>query len=168
MKRSTKSLALFLVLLILFSALEGCENANPSEMQSQDIQVLSDPESVTPLCVFLWSESYDESSDSWISVCGSGTYKAMTEPEQEIPTLQKQAPVRVKLPSNCRLTDITVYDTQFNEVELTEQSIRALNKLPAGTWYVSFSLTWEGKYIRQDKKYEKDCNGYLFLLTVSD
>ena len=197
MKRPLKSLTLILVLLILFSALTGCEKVPPVqaihvtqpstgsttvpgtadplaspgvtvEIPPNGIQIMSGSESITPLCCFLWRDIYDAGSGSWNSGSGGGAYNAMTDPNQPLPELRLQASVGVDMPSDCSMMCIEVYDRQFREVELCGQNLNALSELPCGTWYVVLTIIWQGNYIPQEQAYEKTCSEYLFLLTVPD
>lgn len=136
-----------------------------------EIRVMSGDQIIEPLACVVGQEIYISEQGGWLNACGGGAYMVFDdlrsgETEIEIPVLIMKDGVSVSISSNGTLRWVNVYDTEYESVELNNDTLEGLKELPSGEWYVAAFVVWQGDYIEKDDSYESSSYDYLFKLIV--
>ena len=87
----------------------------------------------------------------------------------EVPTINYSSSISVIIPENNGAGKYKIYSPDDFETSADEFSdISEFSKLENGEWYVVFDVSYRGKYIEEEKQYEKHGFFYVFKLRVGE
>ena len=160
----------------------GTTQTEPSD---PDLPILADITISTGKCsevlslyAMEWTEIFDKSSNTWKHSDGDGAdgilYRSKWDQELYPPELILNSAagdtVALELPKNAVLNEIRVYlqngPSDYTEMEDFPGTIDALLNLK-GSWFVVANITWQGRFIEAENRYELHCYEYVFTVDVA-
>ena len=117
---------------------------------------------------------YDEVAQKWIPMSGTEGYWIMRSAVlggNILPTITMAQDLQINLGSNGILESILVYykhDENTAGLYMHTQNPADLSALPPDTWCILVSVSWLGRYIEAEGKYETYNYDYVFTLEVPE
>ena len=117
---------------------------------------------------------YDDVAKKWIPMSGTDGYWIMRSAVlggNILPTITMAQDLQINLGSNGTLENILVYykhDENTAGLYMHTQNPADLSALPPDTWCILVSVSWLGRYIEAEGKYETYNYDYVFTLEVPE
>ena len=144
-----KKLSIILALLLLVGMFSSCNNNHetdglPKEYEYCTTRIFSGSETVNPICVRLgYLEHKDNKLVETVELAEIGDIFGYNV--DELPTVILDGTLDANPPVNVLLHNIKVYDTKFNLLKFSFQSIRALSELPRGEYVIIYEEEADGR-----------------------
>ncbi len=124
-------------------------------------KLLVNDEEIKPYKHFLNSQQWTE--DGWL--CGDGMNLANKLPDimDELAAIIYGDDMEIVIGENTELLNISIMDENLESLEKgTELSV--LEKIPTGSYILSFTVKEQGKYIETENDYESSSYSYIYKL----
>ena len=122
-----------------------------------------------------WYSQENDLPAEWVynegraNVVGALTALTETGGITEVPTINYSSSISVIIPENNGIGKYKIYSPDNFETPVEELGdISEFSNPEKGEWYVVFDVSYRGKYIKKDKKYESITYSYVFKLIVED
>jgi hypothetical protein len=176
MRRLFAAILCFMLCLFCFAS---CRNANDPAVGGEidsEIKVICGDKSVVPH--EFWASETRYVKGGGRSISCSAVFWGESDEIKNIPSITLNDEISVQYGTNGKLINVRVYDMQYELVELTEYTIDGLKSLPAGEWYVSIYMMWNGidveyytfhKFLinKSHQQEHKDCD-HVFKLIIEE
>ncbi len=134
-----------------------------------NLTIVKDDLSIQPYRNFLSCTTYYEGE--WLCADGMGAYFLLMEKEDELPVVLYDGMMEFIISNDAKVLGVSLFDAnrgrthhRIDEAEFFE----LCKNLDAGTYYVSVEVSYKGKYIEKEDKYESFADEYIFRMDVEE
>ena len=138
-------------------------------IEDVNLTIVNNDTFIQPYRNFLSCTTYYEGG--WLFADGMGAIFFLPEKAEELPIITYDSSLEFIISSEAKMMGVSVFNDDFERTHhrIDEAEFFELCKnLDVGTYYVSVAVSYKGKHIAKEDKYESFADEYIFRMDVEE